>query len=127
MEPITLKKETAKKVGMNELDRYRAEAQFMGGNPINSETIDGQLIIFEDHFSFVWLRERKHVIFERPSPERTIRLLRDIISKEDEQENVKNYLDRCYNIDEEDFVKRRHICDEVEPFRRIKLVRELKD
>ena len=82
--------------------------------------VEGQLILFENQFSFVWIPTKHHVLFHRPSPEMTLKLLRDTISKEDEIENMRNHLTRCYEMDLSTAIARQqHAVDIDEPLRRI--------
>jgi hypothetical protein len=58
------------------------------------------MIIFEnDQFSFVWI-PTKHHVFTRPLPEMTtLKLLRDTSSKEDEIDNMRSHIVRCFDMD----------------------------
>ncbi|KAL3927251.1 MAG: hypothetical protein SGARI_005373 [Bacillariaceae sp.] len=90
--------------------------------------VEGQMILFENQFSFVWIPTKHHVLFHRPSPEMTLKLLRDTISKEDEIENMRNHLDRCFNMDLSTAIARQHhAIDFDEPLRRIATRDDLKE
>merc|ERR1712070_57647 len=52
---------------------------------------------FDGYFSFLYLPSKQHIFFSRPSPELTLHLMRDIINVEDELENIKDHLTRCFN------------------------------
>ena len=66
----------------------------------DSEYISGVFIVYDSHrFSFSWVPSEHHVFFVRPSPLETLRLLRDVISDEDEVDNMREHLSRCYDLD----------------------------
>lgn len=85
------------------------------------------MILFESSFSFVWIPTKHHVLFHRPTPEMILKLLRDTISKEDEMENMRNHLSRCFNMDLSTAVARAHnsLSVDDEPMRRITTQEEL--
>ena len=91
----------------------------------DSRYVEGQLILFENQFSFVWIPTKHHVMFSRPSPEETLRLLRDTLSKEDELENQRNHLLRCYEMDLSTCIARQQDPTNFEPLRRITTQEEL--
>lgn len=89
--------------------------------------IEGQLVLFERHFSFVWLETRHHVLFQRPTPEQTIAMLRDEISREDEIENMRYHLQRCFESDLTECLARQQARGvPADPFRRIPSTGDLK-
>lgn len=114
-----------------QLLRYPGKGQVAQPGFVNRKFIEGQLIMFDEHFSFVWVPTNHNVLFRRPSPEQTLRLLRDTIAVEDEVENMRNHLIRCYDMDMTDSLARMHaqalggIAEE--PFRRISFNSELMD
>jgi hypothetical protein len=56
----------------------------------------------------------------------TLKLLRNIISKEDELENMREHISRCFNMDLSTAIARQqHADDVVEPLRRITTQDEL--
>jgi len=83
------------------------------------------MILYDDEFSFVWVPTKHHVLFKRPSPEMTLRLLRDTFSKEDELENQKNHLERCLHMDLSTCIARQQDPANFEPLRRISLQDDL--
>jgi hypothetical protein len=88
--------------------------------------VEGQLILFGNQFSFVWIPTKHHVLFTRPSPEMTLRLLRDTISKEDEEENMRNHVARCFDMDMTTCIARQQDpSTNFEPLRRITPQEEL--
>lgn len=72
-------------------------------------------------------RSRHHVLFRRPTPEQTLSLLRDVIAKEDEIQNMRDHLARCLDMDMTQALARFHANEGSEPFRRIKLQQELEE
>ena len=90
--------------------------------------VEGQLINFEEgKFSFIWIPTNHHVLFTRPSPEMTLRLLRDTISKEDEVENMRNHVARCFDMDMTTCIARQQDPSNFEPLRRITPQDELEE
>jgi len=129
LSPIQLPSDTAKKWGIDKLCRYKGKGfvtkKKQGSSkarPIEHE--EGQLIMYENHFSFVWVPTRRHVFFGRPSQEVTIRMLRDIVSKEDEMENTREHLEECIDIDMTTSIART-LSNTKEPLRRIRRLDEL--
>mmetsp|Transcript_45578 Transcript_45578/g.68763 ORF Transcript_45578/g.68763 Transcript_45578/m.68763 type:complete len:100 (+) Transcript_45578:914-1213(+) len=56
-----------------------------------------------------------------------MKLLRDIVSKEDEVDNMKNHLNRCFEKStDEGLMQLVEEREEIEPFRRIPRERDLK-
>ena len=123
LKPIALSGITAAKWGTKHLERYPGQ----GFHPTSSKgaqgaSSEGQLIMFEGFFSFLWIPTRQHVFFHRPEPNVVLKLLRDSISKDDEAENTRIHLNRCFqkNIDEAFLgVKSHKDPEDPEPFRRI--------
>jgi Cyclin D1 binding domain len=108
------------------LARYAGKGQIAKAGFNEHRFVEGQLILFDNHhyqpsFSFVWIPSRYRVHFCRPTPEQTIALLRDTISQEDELENMRDYLTRCFDMDRTDSLARYHSTEQhgPEPFRRI--------
>jgi hypothetical protein len=90
--------------------------------------VEGQMIMFDNQFSFVWIPTKHHVLFHRPSPEMTLKLLRNTISKEDEIENMRNHLTRCFNMDLSTAIARQqHAVGLEEPLRRIATQEDLEE
>jgi hypothetical protein len=86
------------------------------------------MIMFDNQFSFVWIPTKHHVLFHRPSPEMTLKLLRNTISKEDEIENMRNHLTRCFNMDLSTAIARQqHAVGLEEPLRRIATQEDLEE
>lgn len=104
------------------LPRYVGKGQLARPGFVDSRFVDGQLVMFEKHFSFVWVKQTFHVLFRRPTPEQTLKLLRNPISKEDELENMRTHLERCLDLDATDSIARHFAKEESggdEPFQRI--------
>ena len=88
--------------------------------------VEGQMILFENRFSFVWIPTKHHVLFHRPSSEMTLKLLRNIISKEDEVENMREHVTRCFDMDLSTAIARQQDpLTTDEPLRRITTQEEL--
>jgi Cyclin D1 binding domain len=113
------------------LPRFTGRGQVAKRGFEDHKFVEGQLVMFERHFSFVWVPIRHHVLFRRPTPEQTLTLLRDHLAKEDELENVREYILRCYQMDMTDALasqatlNREDYVYGQDPLRRISTVAEL--
>jgi hypothetical protein len=109
-----------------EFRRFPGKGQVSRKGFKDNRFVEGQMILFENRFSFVWIPTKHHVLFNRPSPEMTLKLLRDIISKEDEIENMRNHVSRCFDMDLSTAIARQHDPFTTdEPLRRITTQEEL--
>lgn len=121
LSPINLQGSSASKWGTKQLERYSGEGHDPKAKSANDEGfVDGNLILFDGYFSFLWIPTRKHVFFSRPKPELIMHMMRDTISLDDEMENMRDHLSRCYDkgIDEA-FIFPTKSESAPEPFRRI--------
>lgn len=126
LEPLTLSVDQSSTKAAK-LARYPGQGQVAKPGFVDHKYIHGQLVMFDRHFSFVWVPTRHHVLFRRPTPEQTLLLLRDTIAKEDELENMRDHLQRCFSMDMTDSLARQHQLDEEDTmeFRRITLQKDL--
>jgi hypothetical protein len=120
---IKLDSAVASKWGVDKLERYAGKVRdtILSKKSVNADFLDGNLIVFDGYFSVLWMPTRQHVFFSRPKSETIVKLMRDSISVEDETENMRNHVSKCFdkNIDEA-FI--RPSCDRatpLDPFRRI--------
>lgn len=126
LQPISLTGNTAAKWGTKNLERYSGKGYYHDSfktgttQPTNTSS-EGQLIMFEGFFSFLWIPTRQHVFFHRPEPNVVLKFLRDSISKEDEMENTRRHLSKCYQKKIDDVILGlvHQEEDDPEPFRRI--------
>ena len=102
-----------------EFNRYPGRGQVSRRGFKDNRYVEGQMILFEKQFSFVWIPTKHHVLFSRPSPEMTLRLLRNTLSREDELENMRNHINRCYEMDLSTCIARQQDPTNFEPLRRI--------
>lgn len=128
LEPLKLSLDQSSTTTATKLARYAGKGQVAKRGFVDHKYIDGQLVMFDKHFSFVWVPIRHHVLFRRPSPQQILSMLRDPIAREDELENVKNHLARCYEMDMTDSLARQASHDRYddEPLRRIAFTADLK-
>lgn len=130
LEPLKLRVGPTSKATTN-LPRFAGRGQVAKRGFEGHKFVEGQLVMFERHFSFVWVPIRHHVLFRRPTPEQTLSLLRDHLAKEDELENVREYLRRCYQMDMTDALASQASLNRddyyygQDPLRRISTVAEL--
>lgn len=114
--PITLKSDKNRN---GEFQRFPGHGQVSRSGFKDNRYVEGQMILFDKGFSFVWVPTKHHVFFQRPTPEETIRLLRDTMSKEDELENSREHITRCFSMDMTTSLAREHDPTNFEPVRRI--------
>jgi hypothetical protein len=76
LEPIELATDAAEQWGSKFLQRFSGNGHVASEGFANSQWIDGQLILVGEYFSFAWLPIGHQVFFGRPSPELTLKLLR---------------------------------------------------
>eukprot|EP00980_Cylindrotheca_fusiformis_P020456 scaffold7504_cov97-Cylindrotheca_fusiformis.AAC.9 len=87
--------------------------------------VAGQMLLIEEGFSFLWVPTKHQVVFSRPSPQTTLRLLRDTLSKEDEIENMREHIACCFDMDMTTCLARQQDPSNFEPLRRITLQKDL--
>lgn len=107
------------------LPRYPGKGQIAKAGFVNSKYVEGQMVLFDNLFSFIWVPSRHHVLFRRPTSEQTIALLRNVISEEDTLENMRDHLERCFDMDMTESLARFHAQQGQEPFRRISKAEDL--
>ena len=114
LEPIPLNESAASKWNIKKLERYVGEGRIASDDAQDIESVDGQLIMFEGYFSFLFLPSKHHIFFSRPSPQLIVHLMREVIHVEDELQNMKDHLQRCFVKEVgEDFVAPRRRIDHL--------------
>ncbi len=120
LSPINLQGSSASKWGTKQLERFSGEGHDPKAKSANDEGfVDGNLILFDGYFSFLWIPTRKHVFFSRPKPELIMHMMRDTISLDDEMENMRDHLSRCYDKGIDEAFRFPTKSETTEPFRRI--------
>jgi len=82
LEPIELAEDASTQWGTKHLPRFPGKGQVAAEGFVNSQWIEGQLIIVGDYFSFAWVPLGHQIFFGRPSPELTLKMLRESQMKE---------------------------------------------
>lgn len=82
LEPIELAEDASSQWGTKHLPRFPGKGQVAAEGFVNSQWIEGQLIIVGDYFSFAWTPLGHQIFFGRPSPELTLKMLRESQMKE---------------------------------------------
>jgi hypothetical protein len=78
LSPIALTEQAARKWGTRKLPRYSGVGQVAEEGFTNKQWMDGQLIIIGDnYFSFAWVPIEQQIFFGRPSPELSLKMLRE--------------------------------------------------
>mmetsp|Transcript_11209 Transcript_11209/g.23606 ORF Transcript_11209/g.23606 Transcript_11209/m.23606 type:complete len:362 (+) Transcript_11209:165-1250(+) len=98
-DPIELSESAASKWGNKKLQRFKGKGSVALEGYKDEKNVEGQLVMFDDYFSFTWVPMKYTVFFSRPSAKLTIDLLRDVVSKEDEVDNMREHISRCFSKD----------------------------
>lgn len=115
LEPIKLTDKAARRWGTSQLPRYSGLGQVAEEGFKNCQWMDGQLIIIgQEYFSFAWLPIEQQIFFGRPSPELTLKMLRDSgvgplrsrsfdapPSLNEDVDTLKSYAARCMEVTQE--------------------------
>lgn len=122
LEPIELNDESSLQWGQKFLQRFSGQGQVASSGFKHREWMDGQLIIVDRYFSFAWLPIAHQVFFGRPSPELTLKMLRQsrsssttrssktdssTVSTSSEIDSMRSHLSRCWEETE-------HMQDDLE-------------
>ena len=115
LEPIELNARASRQWGKKYLPRHPGKGQVASEGYRNAQWMEGQLILVGRFFSFAWVPIGHQVFFGRPSPELTLKMLRE----RDEEELKKDHLavmrdvaERCW--DETYWVERENVIVESE-------------
>lgn len=79
LDPIVLSDASAKKWGTRCLPRFPGQGHASESGHKNSQAMEGQLVVIGEgeYFSFAWIPLELQIFFGRPSPELTIKMLRE--------------------------------------------------
>jgi len=103
LEPIELSDDAAGQWGSKYLQRFSGKGQVSSRGFYRPQWVEGQLILVNQYFSFSWMpsgHQVHQVFFGRPSPELTLKLLRQSRSQ---QNDTRQHLSRC--LEETDFIE----------------------
>jgi len=101
LKPIILTENASKKWGTKQLPRYHGLGRVAEENFLNSQWMQGQLIIIgKEYFSFAWVPIEHQIFFGRPSPELALKMLRDggVASLKDKSWEAPPTLDDDINV-----------------------------
>ena len=76
LEPIELSDAASKQWGHKHLPRFHGQGQAAEEGYVNSQWMDGQLILVGEYFSFAWIPLGHQIFFGRPSAELTLKMLK---------------------------------------------------
>ena len=96
LEPIELGENAARQWGCKYLQRFGGRGQVAAEGYLDSQWIDGQLIMVNEYFSFAWLPIGHQVFFGRPTPELILKLLKDEKRQETGDCTDRAYLEKCW-------------------------------
>jgi len=104
LENIILSKEAAKRWGTSQITRHLGLGQVAEEGFTNNQWVDGQLIVIsEEYFSFSWMPLNYQIFFGRPSPELSLKMLRESKSHRqptigDDLDTLKEHVKRCFEV-----------------------------
>jgi len=106
--PVEMTEAAAAQWGAAILPRFVGQGRVADRNFRDQAWVEGQLVLVGEHFSFAWVPQRHQIFFGRPSSEQVLRMLRDDLSREDEEVNSRAAAERMYsgNIDKADTADR---------------------
>jgi hypothetical protein len=117
--PIELSDMAASVWGTDSLPRYPGKGHIAAEGFKNNRFVDGQLIMFDGYFSFLWNPTKQNIFFTRPPQNLILSMMRDVLSEEDEVDNMRNHLSRCFEKDISDAFVFPTMDKPLEPFKRI--------
>jgi hypothetical protein len=97
----------AKQWGCKYLSRFAGKGQVAAEGYVDSQWIDGQLIMVNEYFSFAWLPIGHQVFFGRPTPELILKIMKDERKKEVGDCSARAFLEKCWEETE-------HIEDDMD-------------
>jgi hypothetical protein len=103
LEPIELEDSAANQWGSKYLQRFLGRGQVAAEGYLDSQWVEGQLIMVNDYFSFAWLPIGHQVFFGRPTAELILKLLKDEdeTKKETGEITARAILERCWEETED--------------------------
>lgn len=107
LSPIELGDAAAHQWGCKYLQRFAGQGQVAADNYVDSQWIDGQLILVNEYFSFAWLPIGHQVFFGRPTPELILKLMKEEGRKGSGDCNDRAFLEKCWEETE-------HVQDDME-------------
>ena len=118
LDPIILSESSAKKWGTKRLPRFPGHGHAAEPGYINHQFLEGQLVVIGegDYFSFAWVPLEHQIFFGRPSPELTLKMLREgggssltagvgleVPGLDAGQKEQTEYVARCLEVTEDSF------------------------
>ena len=107
LEPIELGEGAAKQWGSKYLQRFAGRGQVAAEGYVDSQWVDGQLIMVNEYFSFAWLPIGHQVFFGRPTAELVLKLFKDEEKNGTAESSARAHLERCWEETE-------HMVEDVE-------------
>ncbi len=96
LEPIELGDSASRQWGCKYLQRFNGRGQVAAEGYVDSQWIDGQLIMVNEYFSFAWLPIGHQVFFGRPTPELILKLMKDDERRETGECTDRAFLEKCW-------------------------------
>ena len=97
LKPIELTESASKQWGTDQLIRFPGQGQVAAEGFLNSQWMEGQLIMVGDYFSFAWIPLGHQIFFGRPSPELTLKMILEstTANSTDDVKKMRDYVTRC--------------------------------
>jgi Cyclin D1 binding domain len=96
LEPIELGESAANQWGSKYLQRFAGRGQVAAEGYLDSQWVDGQLILVNEYFSFAWLPIGHQVFFGRPTAELILKLMKDDTNSNVAESSARSLLERCW-------------------------------
>lgn len=96
LEPIELGESAANQWGSKYLQRFAGRGQVAAEGYLDSQWVDGQLILVNEYFSFAWLPIGHQVFFGRPTAELILKLMKDDNNSNVAESSARSHLERCW-------------------------------
>ena len=77
LDPIELDSDARRRWGRRYLPRHPGRGRVAQTNFVDPAWMEGQMILVGDFFSFAWVPIGKQIFFGRPSPELTLRMMKE--------------------------------------------------
>jgi hypothetical protein len=109
LSPIPLSQAASKQWGTKGLIRFPGKGQVAGEGYVNSKWMAGQLIMVgEEYFSFAWIPIGYQIFFGRPSPELTLKMIRqsnEVLAEKgratQDLRTMRAFVSRCLEVTEQ--------------------------
>jgi len=107
LEPIELGDSAARQWGCKYLQRFSGQGQVAADGFLDSQWIEGQLILVNNYFSFAWLPINTQVFFAKPTNELILKLMKEDKRKASGGCSDREFLEKCW--EETEYIEDDHV------------------